>query len=67
MTYRVNVQLKAGPSPTTQVVDAALPRQGQTIVVEMRGCQISARVVAIWTPSSKTRTDGLIVVEAQEI
>ena len=67
MTYRVNMQFKTGPSPVTEIVAAALPQRGQTIVVAIRGGQTSARVVAIWTPSSKARGDGLIVVEAQEI
>ncbi len=66
MTYRLNVQLRDGSNPAAEIVDAALPQRGQTIVVAIRGRQVPALVIAIWTPSSKTRGDGLIMVEARE-
>jgi len=70
MAYRVNVQFKDGSTngPKAEVVDATLPRCGETIVVSRHGRPISLRVTAIWTPSSKvSKVDALVVVEALEI
>lgn len=67
MTYRVNMQFKTGSSLLTDVIDAALPQMGETIAIALRERKIPARVVAIWAPWSRSKTDGLIVVEAQEL
>jgi hypothetical protein len=52
------------------VVAAALPRYGDTIVVARHGRPVPVRVTAIWTPSAKSQRlgiDGLVMVEAREI
>ena len=69
MAYRVNAQFKDGStnSARLEVVDAPLPRPGDTVAVTRQGLPVSMRVIAIWTPSSKLRGDGLVMVEAREI
>ena len=72
MAYRVNVQFKDGSTndPLADVVADMLPRCGDTIVVVRQGRPVPARVIAIWTPSSRLsgpRIDGQVMVEAREI
>jgi hypothetical protein len=69
MAYRVNVQFKDGSTngSLADVVTATPPRYGDTIAVARHGGTVPARVTAIWTPSSKLRSDGLVMVEAREI
>lgn len=67
MTYRMNVQFKDG-SKVEEVVESALPQRTDAIAIARRGGgQASVRVTAIWTPSSKIPSDGLVRVEAREI
>jgi len=69
MAYRVNAQFSDGSTnhAHADVVDAPLPRPGDTIAIARDGRSVSMRVVATWTPSLKFRADGLVVVEAREI
>ncbi len=67
MAYRMNVQFKDG-SQVAEVMDSALPKRTDAILIpRQRGGQASVRVIAIWTPSSKMRSDGLVMVEAREV
>lgn len=69
MAYRVNAQFRDGSSNNAlaEVVDAPLPRRGDTIAVARHGRAVPMRVIATWTPSAKLRGDGVMMVEAQEI
>lgn len=67
MAYRVNVQFRDLPGPVADVIDAPLPRRGDTIVIARRGLPVSVRIIAIWTPSTKLRGDGLVMVEVKEL
>jgi hypothetical protein len=71
MAYRANVQFKDGStsSPLADIVTETTPRRGDTIAVSRYGRPVLARVIAIWTPSSKlpSAIDGLVMVEAREI
>ena len=69
MAYRVNAQFRDGStnSALADVIDAPPPRRGDTIAVARHGRSVPMRVIATWTPSSKLRSDGLTMVEAQEI
>jgi hypothetical protein len=69
MAYRVNAQFKDGStnSAPVDVADAPLPRRGDTVAIAKHGRPVPMRVIAIWTPSSKLRGDGLVMVEAREI
>ena len=67
MAYCMNVAFKDG-SQVAEVMNTALPRRKDTIVIAKRGGgQVSVCVTAIWTPSSKMGGDGLVMVEAREI
>jgi len=66
MTHRVNAQFKDG-GVMTEVADAMPPRCGDLIILARRDRSVPMRVVAIWTPSSKLRGDGLLVVEMREV
>lgn len=69
MAYRLNAQFRdslTANAPAT-VVDAPVPRRGETIIIAKNGECVPMRVIAIWTPSSKVNSDGLTVVEAREI
>lgn len=68
MAYRVNARFKDGSiNAQACVVDAPLPRRGDTVTIARHGLSVCMRVVAIWTPSTKFRGDGLRMVEATEI
>ena len=69
MAYRVNARFRDGSTNNAlaDVVDAPLPRLGDTIAIAWHGRFIPMRVIATWTPSSKLRGDGLTMVEAREI
>ena len=66
MTYRVNAQFRDGSTNNApgDVVDAPVPRLGDTIAIVKDGRSIPMRVIATWTP---LRGDGLLMVEAREI
>jgi len=66
MAHRVNAQFKDG-GLTTEVIEAVLPRRGEIIVLVRRNRSVPMRVITIWTPSSKLRGDGLLVVEMREV
>lgn len=69
MAYRLNAQFKDGStnSDRVEVVDAPLPRLGDTISIVRHDRPVAMRVTAIWTPSSKLRNNSLVTVETSEI
>ena len=72
MAYRVNAHFKDGSTngPLADVVAAAPPPYGGTIVVMKNGCPVPFLVTAIWTPARQSRgprIEGLVMIEAREI
>ncbi len=72
MAYRVNAKFKDGSTngPMTDIVAEPAPHCGDTISVSRHGHDVAVKVIAVWTPSSKTAGrdgSGLVMVEACEI
>jgi hypothetical protein len=54
----------------TDIVAEPAPHCGDTISVSRHGHDVAVKVIAVWTPSSKTAGrdgSGLVMVEACEI